>query len=386
MSFTLNSFNSKLPKVKTTIFTTMSKLAKEHDAINLSQGFPDFDSPKNLLNEVQKAMQTGYNQYAPMEGILELREIISEKFSQLYNSYYCPENEITITSGATQAIYTAISTFVYPGDEVILLKPCFDCYEPAIEINGGISVPLQLEAPNYEIKWEDFKKKISTKTKMVIINTPNNPTGTLLNKKDLLALQELLKGTNILLLCDDVYEHIIFDEENHQSACLYPQLKERAIIASSFGKTFHITGWKVGYCLAPKELMHEIRKAHQFTVFCVSHPFQKALANYLKEPQHYLELNNFYQNKRDLFLSNLKGSKFKFTPTKGTYFQLLDYTKITQENDVDYALRLVKENKIASIPISPFNTNSIDPKTLRFCFAKKDETIKKAAEILCKIN
>ncbi|WP_139957188.1 methionine aminotransferase [Flavicella sediminum] len=386
MAFSPSQFPSKLPSVKTTIFTVMSKLAKEQGALNLSQGFPDFESPKKLVEEVNKAMLSGLNQYAPMAGIAELREIISEKFSKLYNQYYCPESEITITSGATQAIYTAISTFVNKGDEVVLLKPCFDCYEPAIEINGGIPVYVQLKSPDYKVDWEEFKKKISSKTKMVIINTPNNPTGTLLEKKDLLALQEILKGTNILLLCDDVYEHIIYDGQTHQSACLYPYLKERAIIASSFGKTFHITGWKVGYCLAPKELMHEFRKAHQFTVFCVSHPFQKAIANYLKEPQHYLELNNFYQNKRNLFLDNLKGSKFKFTPSKGTYFQLLDYTNITQEHDVDYAIRMVKEHKIASIPISPFNTNAIDPKTLRFCFAKKDETLKKAADLLCKIN
>ena len=386
MSILPENFQSKLPNVKTTIFTTMSKLAKEHGAINLSQGFPDFESPKKLLEEVDKAMKNGHNQYAHMGGAMSLRETISEKMEALYGSYYCPENEITITAGATQAIYTAISTFVKPMDEVILIKPCFDCYEPAIEVNGGIPVFLQLEAPNYKVDWAKFAEKITDKTKMVILNTPNNPTGTLLEKEDFEALEKILKNTNILVLCDDVYEHILFDGAKHQSACLFPELKKRTFITNSFGKTFHITGWKVGYCLAPKELMHEFRKAHQFTVFCVSHPFQIALANYLKEPQHYLELNKFYQDKRDLFLEAVSPSKFTYTASKGTYFQLLNYEKITKENDVNYSLRMVKEQGLASIPISPFNTNNRDDKVLRFCFAKKNETLLKAAEILCKIN
>lgn len=386
MSILPNDFQSKLPNVKTTIFTTMSKMAKDYNAINLSQGFPDFESPKKLLEEVNKAMLNGHNQYAHMGGAMPLREVISEKMQSLYGSTYCPENEITITAGATQAIYTAISTFVKSHDEVVLLKPCFDCYEPAIEINGGIPVSIQLESPDYKVDWKKFEKKITHKTKMVILNTPNNPTGTLLEKEDFEALERILKNTNILVLCDDVYEHIIYDGAKHQSACLFPELKKRTFITSSFGKTFHITGWKVGYCLAPKELMHEFRKAHQFTVFCISHPFQIALANYLKEPQHYLELNQFYQDKRDLFLEAVRDSKFTFTPTKGTYFQLLNFSKITDENDVDYSFRMVKENKLASIPISPFNTNNLDNKVLRFCFAKKNETLLKAAEILCKIN
>lgn len=386
MSILPNDFQSKLPNVKTTIFTTMSKLAKEHNAINLSQGFPDFESPKKLLEEVDKAMKSGHNQYAHMGGAMQLREVISEKMQSLYKSSYCPENEITITAGATQAIYTTISTFIKPNDEVILLKPCFDCYEPAIEINGGIPVYLQLEASTYKVDWQKFETLISDKTKMVVLNTPNNPTGTLLEKEDFEALEKILKNTKILVLCDDVYEHILFDGAKHQSACLFPELKKRTFITNSFGKTFHITGWKVGYCLAPKDLMHEFRKAHQFTVFCVSHPFQIALANYLKEPQHYLELNQFYQDKRDLFLDAIQDSKFTFTPTKGTYFQLLNYAEITDENDIEYSLKMVKEHKLASIPISPFNTNKLDNKVLRFCFAKKNETLLKAADILCKIN
>ena len=386
MNFLSKEFQSKLPKVETTIFTTMSKLALEYNAINLSQGFPDFDTPKKLIEEVSKAMNTGHNQYAPMAGSIELREAIAKKTKNLYNTSYHPESEITITAGATQAIYSAISAFIKPKDEVLVLKPAFDCYEPAIEINGGIPIFLQLEAPEYKINWKKFEEKISSKTKMILLNTPHNPTGTLLKKEDFIELQRIVANTNILLLCDDVYEHIIFDDEIHLSTCLFPELKKRTLIATSFGKTFHVTGWKVGYCMAPKELMEEFRKAHQFNVFCVSHPFQIAIANYLKTPSHYLELSSFYQEKRDFFLKAIEGSKFKWSPSKGTYFQLLDYTKITDENDVNFATRLVKENGIASIPISPFNTNAIDPKVLRFCFAKKNETLEKAAEILCKIN
>ncbi len=379
-------FQSKLPDVKTTIFTTMSKLSADNNAINLSQGFPDFDSPKALLEGVNKAMQNGSNQYAHMAGAPILRNAISQKTEKLYDVHYCPETEITVTAGATQALYTAMAAFVNPGDEVIVIKPAFDCYEPAIQLHGGIPVFYQLEAPHYKIDWDAFKQHITSKTKMIVLNTPHNPTGTVLDKSDLLKLEQLLTGTSILLLCDDVYEHILYDNEKHYSACLFPELKKRSLIANSFGKTFHITGWKIGYCMAPKELMEEFRKAHQFNVFCVSHPFQVALANYLKEERHYIELGGFYQEKRDFFLKAIEGSKFKFTPSKGTYFQLLDYTAITDEHDVDYAHRMVIEQGIAAIPISPFNTDTIDPKVLRFCFAKKNSTLEKAAEILCKIS
>ena len=381
-----NTFHSKLPNVKTTIFTTMNKLAAENNAINLSQGFPDFDSPPELITATSKAMLTGANQYAPMAGSKVLREAISLKTEKLYDVSYHPETEITITAGATQALFTAISAFIHPGDEVLVIKPAFDCYEPAIEMNGGIPVFYQLEAPHYKIDWKLFAEKISPQTKMIVLNTPHNPTGTVLGKKDLKALENILKNTSIILLCDDVYEHILFEGETHQSACLFPELKKRALICSSFGKTFHITGWKIGYCMGPKELMEEFRKVHQFNVFCVSHPFQVGLAAYLSNENHYLELPSFYQEKRDFFIDAIQGSKFNVIPSKGTYFQLLDYSDITNENDVEYATRLVKEHKIASIPISPFNTNGLDPKVLRFCFAKKNETLEKAAEILCKIN
>jgi len=363
----------------------MGALAHKHGAINLSQGFPNFKSDQKLIDLVSKAMNSGHNQYAPMPGIFSLREAISKKFELLYNSSYHPETEITVTAGATQAIYTIISAFIRENDEVIIFRPAYDCYEPAIEINGGETISIQLEAPNYSVNWEEVKQKISSKTKMIIINTPQNPSGSLFTKNDMLQLQALTKGTDIIVLSDEVYEHIIFDGEKHQSVCLFSDLKSRSFITASFGKTFHNTGWKMGYCCAPKELMDEFKKAHQFNVFCVNHPIQKALANYLQEPNHYLELSEFYQEKRDLFLSLIKGSRFKFLASKGTYFQVLDYSGITTEYDMDFAKRLTIENGLASIPLSVFNEDRLDNKGLRFCFAKTEETLKKAAHILNRI-
>lgn len=377
--------NSKLPNVGTTIFTVMSTLANQHNAINLSQGFPNFNSDQKLMDLVTHAMNSGYNQYAPMAGNLELRVAIANKFDRLYNTSYNPDTEITVTAGATQAIFTIISTFIRPNDEVIIFRPAYDCYEPAIELNGGKTISVQLEAPHYQVDWHKVKQQINSDTKMVIINTPQNPSGSVFSKEDMLKLQELLKGTGIILLSDEVYEHIIFDGEKHQSACLFPDLKSRSFVVASFGKTFHNTGWKLGYCCAPKELMQEFQKVHQFNVFCVNHPMQKALADYLQEPNHYLELSGFYQQKRDFFLSLIKESKFKMTPSKGTYFQVLDYSDITKGKDVEFAKRLTIENKIASIPMSVFNKNSLDNKVLRFCFAKTNDTLLKAAEVLCKI-
>ncbi len=373
---------SKLPNLETTIFSVMSALAKEYNAINLSQGFPDFESDPKLIDLVTLAMKSGYNQYAPMAGVLELRERIAEKYELLYGSTYHPETEITITSGATQAISCIISAFINSNDEVIIFKPAYDCYEPFIELNGGKVIPIQLEYPKYKIDWNLVKQKINTKTKMIIINTPHNPSGRIFSKHDMLQLQELTKSTDILILSDEVYEHIIFDDEKHQSICLYSDLKSRSFVVASFGKTFHNTGWKIGYCCAPKELMHEFRKVHQFNVYCVNHPMQIALANYLKEPNNYLGLSQFYQEKRDLFLSLISTSRFKFVPSKGTYFQVLDYSEITQESDVEFAKRLAIEYGIASIPLSVFNVNNLDNKILRFCFAKTSDTLKKAADIL----
>ncbi len=381
----MQNMNSKLPQVSTTIFTVMSKLASQHDAINLSQGFPNFGASPKLIDLVTQAMQKGYNQYAPMPGLPSLREIIAHKTNSLYASNYNPETEVTVTSGATQAIFTIIATFVHPGDEVIVFKPAYDSYEPSIELYGGTIVPVQLSAPDFNVDWQDVASKITSKTKMIIINTPHNPTGSVLSKDDMLQLEKLLKNTNIILLSDEVYEHIIFDKQQHQSAARFPGLVERSFITGSFGKTFHTTGWKMGYCLAPEALMVEFRKVHQYNVFCTSHPMQYALAEYLKTPDHYLSLPDFYQKKRDLFLSLLKDSRFTFSPASGTYFQILGYSKITDEGDMAFAERLTKEHKIASIPISVFNLNQQDDKVLRFCFAKTEDTIKRAADILCGI-
>lgn len=373
---------SKLPDVKTTIFTTMGKLAVTHNAINLSQGFPNFATDPKLINLVTSAMNEGYNQYAPMAGVMDLRKTIAAKFQKLYQRNYTPEDEITITAGATQAIFTIIASFVRAKDEVIVFKPAYDCYEPAIELVGGIPVCIQLEGPEHVVNWEAFTAKISDKTKMVIINTPHNPSGTIWSKEDMLQLQAHLKGTDIIVISDEVYEHIIFDGKQHQSAALFDDLASRSFICASFGKTFHITGWKTGYCVAPEVLMREFRKTHQFNVFCTNHPMQKALATYLKEENHYLTLNTFYQQKRDFFTNALKGSRFTITPSQGTYFQLLGYSTITQEKDIDYAKRLVLEHGVASIPISVFNIGNTDNRQLRFCFAKTDETLEQAAAIL----
>ena len=378
-------FQSKLPEIPMSIFAIMSGLATEHNALNLSQGFPDYESDAKLIELVNSAMMNGKNQYAPMPGILSLREQIAQKTESLFGVSYNPETEITITAGATQAIFTVIAATVSKGDEVIIFKPAYDCYEPTIELFGGKTVAIQLDPEDFKINWEEVKGLITDKTKMIIINTPHNPSGRILSKQDLLQLEALLRNTNILLLSDEVYEHIIFDGEQHQSAALFPALAERSFIIASFGKTFHNTGWKMGYCIAPAPLTKEFRKVHQFNVFSANHPIQVALAEYLKTPSNYLELGNFYQQKRDLFLDLIKDSRFEFSPSKGTYFQLLNFKNITNESDYDFAVRLTKEQKIAGIPISVFNNENYDTKVLRFCFAKTEETLKRAAEILNKI-
>jgi len=376
---------SKLPDVKTTIFTTVGNLAREHDAIDLSQGFPNFETDEKLKSLVTKAMHEGHNQYAPMQGYYGLRERISEKIESLHNRKYHPADEITVTVGATEAIFTAITAFIGQGDEVLVIKPAYDCYEPAIIVNGGKPVYLQLDAPDYRIDWTKFQGIITEKTKMVILNTPHNPSGTILSKSDMEELESILKPTNIILVSDEVYEHIIFDGHTHESASRFPDLAQRSFVCASFGKTFHVTGWKIGYCVAPAILMAEFRKVHQFAVFCVDHPVQRALADYLKNPFHYLDLNDFYQKKRDFFLNGIKSSKFKFNPSQGTYFQLLDYSLISMDRDEAIGKRLITEKGLASIPISSFNVNSRNDYMLRFCFAKKEETLEKAVDILCRL-
>ena len=373
---------SKLPNTGTTIFTTMSALANKYNALNLSQGFPNYPSDNKLTHLVNEAMKNGYNQYAPMAGNLDLRLAITHKYNLLYNNSYHPENEITITAGATQAIYTIISTIINKNDEVILFKPAYDCYEPAVLINGGIPISIALSAPNYSVDWEEVSSKITSKTKMIVINSPHNPTGTIWSKEDMMQLQHITKETDIIVLSDEVYEHIVFDGHKHYSACMFNDLKERSFITASFGKTFHNTGWNIGYCCAPKNLMDEYRKVHQFNVFSVNHPMQKGIADYMQDESTYTDLSVFFQKKRDLFLSLIEDSKFKFRPSKGTYFQVLDYSEITNDYDLDFAKELTKTYKIASIPLSVFYDNRKDDKTLRFCFAKTDETLVKASEIL----
>jgi len=377
-------FPSKLPDQQDSIFAVMSQLATKHNAIDLSQGFPNFETDDKLKDLVNKAMRSGYNQYAPMAGVPELREQISAKINALYGKKYDTNTEITVTNGATQALNSAITAFVSKGDEVIVFKPAYDSYEPTIKINGGKPILIQLKGKDFKIDWQEVEEKISPKTRMVIINTPHNPSGTVLSKEDMLKLQALLMNTNIILLSDEVYEHLIYDGKQHQSAALFPDLSSRAIICASFGKTFHNTGWKTGYCVAPSELMKEIRKVHQFVVFCINHPMQRAFAEYLKDPEHYLYLNKFYQEKRDRFLSLIQNSRFKGTPSAGTYFQVLDFSQITSEGDVDFAKRLVVEHGLATIPVSVFNIDEQDNSQLRFCFAKTDETLEKAAAILNK--
>lgn len=376
------TISSKLPRVGTTIFSTMSKLAMDHNAINLSQGFPDFECPQALVTAVNTAMKEGHNQYAPMPGVMRLREMIAEKTEELYGAKYNPETEITVTAGATQAIYTAISATIREGDEVIIFEPAYDCYEPAIELNGGKTIYLQLQAPDYTINWNEVKKRVNHHTRMIIINSPHNPCGSILAAEDMKTLEKITKNTEIIILADEVYEHIIFDGHRHESMAKYPNLASRSFIISSFGKTFHTTGWKVGYCLAPKELMTEFRKVHQFNVFCVNTPMQYGIAEFLKNKSHYNDLGPFYQAKRDKFNKLLEGSRFSFVASPGTYFQLLSYEQITKEKDADYAIRLIKENGLASIPISVFYHKPIFDNMLRFCFAKRDETLEKAAAIL----
>ncbi|SOC79119.1 methionine aminotransferase [Salinimicrobium sediminis] len=383
---TVNHIFSKLPKHKTSIFSVMSKMAFEHDAVNLSQGYPNFETDQRLKDLVTQAMNEGYNQYAPLAGIAPLREQIVNKIESLHGKKYDKDAEITVTDGATQALFLAITAFVNPGDEVIVLKPAYDSYEPAIELNGGVPVALQLKGKNYKLDFEEIKQKINAKTRMIIINTPHNPGGNVFSKAEMQQLEQLLEGTDVILLSDEVYEHIVFDDAKHYSASAFPELSKRAIVCASFGKTFHNTGWKMGYCVAPEALMKEIWKVMEVNVFCVHHPTQRAFAEYLRTPKHYLELGKFYQKKRDKFLDLIKNTAFKFKPAKGTYFQLLDYSEITNEPDVEFSRRLIKEYGIASIPVSAFNKDNLDHRQLRFCFAKTDDTLEKAAEILKKVK
>ncbi len=381
----MRTIQSKLPKVGTTIFSEMSALANKYGAINLSQGFPGFEVDKVLTSLVTKYLNEGKNQYAPMPGILELRMTLCNHYNKIHSCDINPESEITITAGATQAIYNTISAVINEGDEVILFSPAYDCYAPAIEVHGGIPVFIPLQHPDYSIDWNMVKEKINSRTKLIMINSPHNPTGSLLTKKDLEQLQEIVADTDILILSDEVYEHITFDGAKHESVLAYPELKKRAMVVYSFGKSLHVTGWKLGFCIGPDWLMKEFRKIHQFTVFSCNSPMQYAINEYILKHNPFSQTSEFYERKRDLFLTSIKNSRFKTIPCKGTYFQLLDYSEITDMNDVEFAKKLTIEHGIASIPISVFYPDLADNKVLRFCFAKEDELLIKAGKLLCTI-
>ena len=373
---------SKLPEIGLTIFSEMTNLALRHGAINLSQGFPDFDTHPELKNLVDKYIRSGRNQYAPMQGVGALRERIAEKVREMYGAGYHPDSEITITTGGTEAIYAAITAVVHPGDEVILFEPAYDCYAPIIRLNGGRPVYVKLEFPSYRVDWDAFRQRLSPKTRLVLLNFPHNPTGAVLSAGDLDLLAEILRPTAVLVLSDEVYEHIVFDGRRHQGMSRHPELRERSFVVSSFAKTYHTTGWKIGYCLAPRPLSEELRKIHQYLVFAVNTPIQHAYAEFMEERDRYVNLPSFYQAKRDRFLELIRGSRFRPLPCHGTYYQLLDYSGITEEPEIEFARRLTMEHGVAAIPPSVFYHHRDDHKVLRFCFAKKEETLSAAAERL----
>ncbi len=373
---------SKLPHVGTTIFTQMSQLATDHGAINLAQGFPDFAVDQRLKDLINHYVQGGYNQYAPMTGVPELRQAIARKKSGLYGCELDPDTEITITNGATEAIYSAISALIRAGDEVIVFEPAYDSYVPAIEVNGGIAIPVRLRSPSYRIDWNLVQELISPATRMIIINTPHNPTGTVLGQADLEALQDIVADTDILLLSDEVYQHLIYDGRRHESVLRYPELFRRSVVSMSFGKTFHATGWRIGYALAPPAITAEIRKVHQFNTFSINRPLQHALADYLADPEHYLALPAFYERKRDLFVQAMAETPFELLPSAGTYFILASYRNLSDLGDQAFARWLTREKGVAVIPISSFYSDGTDERIIRFCFAKTDELLRAAAQRL----
>lgn len=377
--------NSKLPQVGTTIFTVMSQLAVQYNAINLSQGFPDYECSPDLINLVSKYMNEGHNQYAPMAGLMTLRETLADKQELLHDSTYNPDTEITITAGGTQAIFTALTCVIEKGDEVIIFDPAYDCYAPTVTLLGGIVQSVELSPPQYTINWSEVKARINSKTRMIIINSPNNPTGITLSAADMEELVSLTRNTNILILSDEVYEHLIYDGAEHLSVCRYPELKERSFITASFGKLLHTTGWKVGYCMAPEWLMREFRKVHQFLVFSVNTPVQYAINDFLSDRGNYLQLSSFFQDKKNFFANLLKDTRFDLLPCYGSYFQSVQYSRISAESDTELARRLTTDFGVASIPVSAFYSKSTDHHVLRFCFAKKQETLEKAVDRLSKV-
>ncbi len=378
--------HSKLPKVGTTIFSVMSQLAMQHKAVNLGQGFPDFDGPQSLRDALAGAMNSGKNQYAPMTGVPKLREQIALKTERLYGRKVSADNEVTVTSGATEALFAAIAAVVHAGDEVIVLDPCYDSYEPAIELAGAKAVHIPLRLPDFSVDWQRVKDAVSARTRMILINSPHNPSGAVLGAEDLETLAEIVRGTEIFVLSDEVYEHIIFDGLAHQSVLRHAELAARSFVVSSFGKTYHCTGWKVGYCIAPAQLSAEFRKVHQYLTFCTFGPAQWAFADALEnDPQHYLDLPAFYQARRDRFRDLLAPSKFKLLAVKGAYFQLVDYSTISTKDDLSFCEWLVLEAGVAAIPVSAFYETPPEARLVRLCFAKSDDTLNAAAERLCRL-
>jgi methionine aminotransferase len=377
---------TKLPKVGTTIFSVMSQLATQHKAVNLGQGFPDFDGPQSLRDALAAAMNSGKNQYAPMTGVPKLREQIALKTEKLYGRKVSADNEITVTSGATEALFAAIAAVVHAGEEVIVFDPCYDSYEPAIELAGARAVHIPLKLPDFSVDWQRVKDAVTAKTRMIVINSPHNPSGAVLDAADLETLAGIVRGTEIFVLSDEVYEHIIFDGLAHQSVLRHAELSARSFVISSFGKTYHCTGWKVGYCIAPAQLSAEFRKVHQYLTFCTFNPAQWAFADALEnDPQHYLDLPAFYQARRDHFRTLLAPSKFKLLPVRGAYFQLVDYSTISQKDDLNFCEWLVREAGVAAIPVSAFYETPPNARLIRLCFAKGDETLSAAAERLCRL-
>lgn len=381
------NLNTKLPKVETTIFTVMSQLAIDHHAVNLGQGFPDFDAPKRLMDELVNAMQQGKNQYAPMHGIAALRQAIADKTLRCYGTQVNSDSEITVTSGASEAIFDAVLAVVQTGDEVIVLDPCYDCYEPAIDLAGAKAVHVALEPNTFAVDWNKVKAAVTARTRMIFINTPHNPSGAVLTSDDMKALSEIVKDTEILILSDEVYEHIIFDGRRHESVLCYPELAERSFVISSFGKTYHCTGWKIGYCIAPLALTKEFRKVHQYNTFCTFAPAQWAFAEMIQhEPEHYEQLGEFYQAKRDAFKTQLLSTRFQALAVPGGYFQLVDYSAISDLPDLEFCRWLTIEKGVTAIPLSPFYEKApAGQRLIRLCFAKNSQTLDAAIERLVKV-
>lgn len=377
---------SKLPDVGETIFSVIGELADQYNAINLSQGAPSFQPSSDLMNAAHQAMLSGFNQYAPMNGVVALKEVLAEKVRRLYHRHYDVNKEITITGSASEGIYAAISALVHPGDDVIYFEPAFDSYAPIVRLQGANPVAIQLQGPRFEIPWDEVQACITTKTRMIIINTPHNPTGQLLCADDLQSLARITQQTNIIILSDEVYEHIVFDQKTHQGMARHEQLAQRSVIVSSFGKTFHVTGWRVGYSLAPAQLMAEIRKVHQFLMYAADTPFQYAIAEYMSDPKTYLELGLFYQKKRDRLIGEMKESRFKLLPCSGSFFMLASFAHFSDESDQQMVKRLIGEHQVATIPLSAFYTNAHDERFIRLSFAKDDETICQGARALCQID